>query len=61
MRESLKTNPQHAELHWELGYAYRHAGMLKESVAECEQARQLDPSVKMNSSALNAYLYLGRV
>ncbi len=59
LRESLKTNPQHAELHWELGYAYRHAGMLKESVAECEQARQLDPTVKMNSSALNAYLYLG--
>ncbi len=59
LRESLKTNPQHAELHWELGYAYRHAGMLKESVAECEQARQLDPIVKINSSALNAYLYLG--
>jgi tetratricopeptide (TPR) repeat protein len=59
LRESLKTNPQHAELHWELGYAYRFAGMLNESVAECEQARQLDPNVKINSSALNAYLYLG--
>jgi DNA-binding winged helix-turn-helix (wHTH) protein/TolB-like protein len=59
LRESLNANPQHAELHWELGYAYRHAGMLKESVAECEQARELDPTVKINSSALNAYLYLG--
>jgi DNA-binding winged helix-turn-helix (wHTH) protein/TolB-like protein len=59
LRESLAANPQHAELHWELGYAYRYAGMLKESVAECEQARQLDPGVKINSSALNAYLYLG--
>jgi DNA-binding winged helix-turn-helix (wHTH) protein/TolB-like protein len=59
LRESLKTNPHHAELHWELGYAYRFAGMLQESVAECEQARQLDPAVKINSSALNAYLYLG--
>jgi tetratricopeptide (TPR) repeat protein len=59
LRESLKTNPHGAELHWELGYAYRFAGMLKESVAECEQARQLDPAVKINSSALNAYLYLG--
>lgn len=59
LRESLKTNPNNAELHWELGYAYRFAGMLKESVSECEQARQLDPGVKINSSALNAYLYLG--
>ncbi len=60
LRESLKTNPHHAELHWELGYAYRFAGMLQESVAECELARQLDPNVKINSSALNTYLYLGR-
>jgi DNA-binding winged helix-turn-helix (wHTH) protein/TolB-like protein/Flp pilus assembly protein TadD len=60
LREALKSNPHHAELHWELGYAYRFAGMLQESVAECEQARQLDPNVKINSSALNAYLYLSR-
>lgn len=40
-------------------YAYRFAGMLQESVAECEKARQNDPSVKIKSSALNAYLYLG--
>lgn len=59
LRESLKTNSNHAELHWELGYAYRFAGLLKESVNECERARQLDPGVKINSSALNAYLYLG--
>jgi DNA-binding winged helix-turn-helix (wHTH) protein/TolB-like protein/lipopolysaccharide biosynthesis regulator YciM len=59
LRESLKTNSNHAELHWELGYAYRFAGLLKESVEECERARQLDPGVKINSSALNAYLYLG--
>ena len=46
-------------MHWELGYAYRFAGMLKESEAECERARQLDPGVKLNSSALNTYLCLG--
>jgi DNA-binding winged helix-turn-helix (wHTH) protein/TolB-like protein len=60
LREALKTNPDHAEVHWELGYAYRFAGMLKESAAECERARELDPLVKLNSSALNAYLYLGK-
>ena len=60
LREAFKTNPNHAEIHWELGYAYRFAGMLNESVAECERARQLDPGVKLNSSTLNGYLYLGQ-
>src|SRR5215469_3226163 len=59
LRDALKTNPNHAEVHWELGYAYRFAGMLKQSAAECERARQLDPGVKLNSSTLTAYLYLG--
>lgn len=60
LREALKTNPNQAEIHWELGYAYRFAGMLAESASECERARQLDPGVKMITSTLNAYLYLGR-
>ena len=60
LREALKTNPDRAEVHWELGYAYRFGGMLKESLAECGRARELDPLVKLNNSALNAYLYLGR-
>ena len=59
LRDALKANPNHAEAHWELGYAYRFAGMLNESKAECERARELDPGVKLSSSALNAYLYLG--
>jgi DNA-binding winged helix-turn-helix (wHTH) protein/TolB-like protein len=60
LREALKANPNHAEAHWELGYAYRFAGALQESVSECERARQLDPGVKLNSSAPNSYLYLGQ-
>ena len=60
LREALASNPNHAETHWELGYAYRFAGMLKESVRECERARQLDPGVKLNSSTMNGYLYLGQ-
>jgi tetratricopeptide (TPR) repeat protein len=59
LQEALATNPNVAEAHWELGYAYRYGGMLPESVTECETARQLDPNVKINSSALNSYLYLG--
>jgi DNA-binding winged helix-turn-helix (wHTH) protein/TolB-like protein/Flp pilus assembly protein TadD len=60
LRDVLKTNPNLAEAHWELGYAYRFGGMLYDSVAECERARQLDPGVKLNSSAMNGYLYLGQ-
>ncbi|HEX8814960.1 MAG TPA: winged helix-turn-helix domain-containing protein [Terriglobales bacterium] len=60
LRDALKTNANYAPAHWELGYAYRFAGMLDESVAECERARQLLPWVKGNGSVLNAYLYLGQ-
>ena len=31
LRDALKTNPNYAAAHWELGYAYRFAGMLNES------------------------------
>jgi DNA-binding winged helix-turn-helix (wHTH) protein/TolB-like protein len=60
LRDALKANPNQAEVHWELGYAYRFAGMLVESVEQCERARALDPEVKLNTSAFNAYLYLGQ-
>jgi DNA-binding winged helix-turn-helix (wHTH) protein/TolB-like protein len=59
LRDALKTNGNYAAAHWELGYAYRFGGMLDESVAECERARQLAPFVKGNGSVLNTYLYLG--
>jgi DNA-binding winged helix-turn-helix (wHTH) protein/TolB-like protein len=60
LRDALKTNGNYAPTHWELGYAYRFAGMLEESAGECERARQLDPLVKANGSVLNTYLYLGQ-
>lgn len=59
LRDALKTNSNYPLAHWELGYAYRFAGMLNESVAECERALQIDPLVKANGSVLNTYLYLG--
>jgi serine/threonine protein kinase/tetratricopeptide (TPR) repeat protein len=59
LRSALQISPNNADAHWELGYAYRFGGMLEESVAECEKARQNNPQVKINSSALNSYLYLG--
>jgi DNA-binding winged helix-turn-helix (wHTH) protein/TolB-like protein/Flp pilus assembly protein TadD len=59
LRDVMKTNPNLAEAHWELGYAYRFGGMVQESITECETARRIDPEVKLYSSALNSYLYNG--
>ena len=59
LRAVLAQSPNSAEAHWELGYTYRFGGMLRASAAEAELARQNNPSVKINSSAMNAYLYLG--
>ena len=59
LRQTQKNYPNNAALIWELGYAYRFAGMLRESVEECEQARRIDPFVKANGAVLNSYLYLG--
>jgi serine/threonine protein kinase/TolB-like protein len=60
MRNLLAENRGNAEAHWELGYAYRFGGMLEQSVAESELARQNNPSVKLNSAFMNGYLYLGQ-
>ncbi|MBV9745764.1 MAG: tetratricopeptide repeat protein [Acidobacteriia bacterium] len=60
LRDALAGNPNQADVHWELGYAYRFAGMLKQSVAECERAWQIDPMVQGNGAVLNSYLYLGQ-
>jgi TolB-like protein len=59
LRPVLESNNNVAEAHWELGYAYRFGGMLPESIKECAISRQLDPDVKITSSAFNSYLYIG--
>lgn len=60
LRAALATSPNNAAAHWELGYAYRFGGMLAQSIEEGERARGFDPQVKINSSAMNAYLYTGQ-
>jgi tetratricopeptide (TPR) repeat protein len=60
LQGALKLNQNYAEALWEMSYAYRFGGQLAESVASAERARRLDPSVKLSSSAINGYLYLGR-
>jgi tetratricopeptide (TPR) repeat protein len=60
LRKLIEAHPNIAEARWELGYAYRFAGMLDESILEGEAARALDSNVKINTSAFNSYLYTGQ-
>jgi DNA-binding winged helix-turn-helix (wHTH) protein/TolB-like protein len=60
LRDVLKSNPTIAQAHWELSYAYRFAGLLDESAAEAEQARQLDTEIKASNAVPAIYLYLGQ-
>ncbi len=56
LRAVLQTNPNLAQAHWELAYAYRFGGMVKESIAAGERARQIDNEIRANNSVFNSYL-----
>ena len=51
----VKHNPNMAEAHWELSYAYRYAGLLDESIEEGERA--LEINTRLESHQFNSYLY----
>lgn len=55
--ELVKANPNLAEAHWELSYAYRYAGLLDESIQEGNRALQINP--RLESHQFNTYLYTG--
>jgi serine/threonine protein kinase/Flp pilus assembly protein TadD len=42
-RQMLEINPNNAAAHFSLGYIYRYAGMLDESIQEMEKAVAIDP------------------
>lgn len=55
--ELVKANPNMAEAHWELSYAYRYAGLLDESTQEGDRA--LEINTRLESHQFNTYLYAG--
>ena len=55
--ELVSANPNIAEAHWELSYAYRYAGLLDESIQEGDRALQLN--TRLESHQFNTYLYTG--
>jgi tetratricopeptide (TPR) repeat protein len=60
LQEVLRANPNQAEADRELGYAYRLAGLLTQSIESAKHARRLDPRLGLDGSAVEAYLYLGQ-
>jgi tetratricopeptide (TPR) repeat protein len=58
-RQMLEINPNNAEAHFSLGYIYRYAGMLNESVLEMEKAVSLDPKNPEFRSIVITYRFVG--
>lgn len=58
-KQILQINPNSASGYFSLGYVYRYAGMLKESVQQFEEALTLDPQNPKLRTAGLTYFYLG--
>ncbi len=56
----VQRRPQSAEAHFVLGYVYRYAGMLENSIKECDEALQLDPGNYQFRSCAWAFMELGQ-
>jgi len=52
--------PESADAHFALSYVLRYAGLLEQSAAECNQARQLDPGNYIFRSCAWAFLEMGK-
>jgi serine/threonine-protein kinase len=60
LRGVIGTNPNLAQAHWNLAYAYRFGGLLRESISEGERSRQIDGAIKADNAVFNGYLYDGQ-
>jgi TolB-like protein/tRNA A-37 threonylcarbamoyl transferase component Bud32/Flp pilus assembly protein TadD len=58
-RQMLEINPNNVDAHYALGYIYRYAGMLNESVQEMEKAVTSDPNNPEFRSIMFTYLAVG--
>jgi len=58
-RQILTINPGNAEAHFSLGYIYRYAGMINESVQEMEKAMAIDPENPGFRSIVLTHKYAG--
>jgi DNA-binding winged helix-turn-helix (wHTH) protein/TolB-like protein len=60
LRGVIGTSPNLAQAHWNLAYAYRFGGLLRESISEGERSRQIDGEINADNSVFNGYFYDGQ-
>jgi DNA-binding winged helix-turn-helix (wHTH) protein/TolB-like protein/lipoprotein NlpI len=60
LRVVIGTSPNLAQAHWNLAYAYRFGGLLRESIKEGELSRQINGEIKADNSVFNGYFYDGQ-
>jgi DNA-binding winged helix-turn-helix (wHTH) protein/TolB-like protein len=60
LRGVIGANPNLAEAHWNLAYAYRFGGLLRESISEGERSRQINGEIEAENAVFNGYLYDGQ-
>lgn len=60
LHDVIGTSPNLAQAHWNLAYAYRFGGLLRESISEGERSRQINGEIKADNSVFNGYLYDGQ-
>jgi DNA-binding winged helix-turn-helix (wHTH) protein/TolB-like protein len=60
LRKVIETNPNLGQAHWQMAYALRFAGRLKESIAAAERSRQIDDEIKSNNAIFASLLYDGQ-
>ncbi|HMB30091.1 MAG TPA: tetratricopeptide repeat protein, partial [Blastocatellia bacterium] len=60
LRGVIGANPNLAEAHWNLAYAYRFGGLLRESISEGERSRQINGEIEADNAVFNGYLYDGQ-
>jgi len=58
-KQMMDINPNNADAHFALGYIYRYAGMLPESIVEMEKATALDPNNPQFRSLAMTYMNNG--
>lgn len=58
-RQMLEINPNNANAHYSLGYIYRYAGMMDESIQEMEKAVAIDPKNQEFRSIILTYSRAG--